>query len=91
MEREDLYDFQALSGEHISTNRDPILLPDAAPLDAEMRAAVKTVRNGRTGGGSMMEAEDLKGWLQQRRRRQRRQGTRDLRGQATHGACWCCY
>ena len=65
MEREDFYDFKASPGEHIPVNRDPILLPDEALPDAEIRAAVKAMRlrNGRTGGGSMMRSEDLKSWL----------------------------
>ena len=63
VEREALYDFQAPPGEHIPRNREPVHLPDEAPSDAEIRAAVKNLKNGRTGGGTMMRAEDLKGWL----------------------------
>ena len=63
VEREDLYGYQASPGEHIPSNRDPTLLPDEAPPDAEIRTAVKTLRNGRTDGGSMMRAEHLKAWL----------------------------
>ena len=33
------------------------------PLDAELRAAVKKLRNGRAGGESTMRAEDIKSWL----------------------------
>ena len=62
-EREELYGYKALPGEHIPANRDPIPLPDKAPQDAEIRVAVKTLRNGRTNGGTMIQAEDLKGWL----------------------------
>ena len=62
-ERDDLYGFQASPGEHIPANRDHILLPDEAPLDREIKAAVKTLRNWRMGGGTMMRAEDMKVWL----------------------------
>ena len=34
-----------------------------APPDAELTAAVKKLRNERTGGGSNMRAEDIKSWL----------------------------
>ena len=50
MEREELYGYQASPGKHIPSNRDPIPLPDEAPLDKEIRAAVKALCNGRTGG-----------------------------------------
>ena len=62
-EREDLYGFQVSPGEHMPINRDPILLPNKAPPDADIRAAVKRLRNGRTGGGTMMRTEDIKAWL----------------------------
>ena len=60
VEQEDLYACQALPGEHIPSNRDSVPLPDEAPPDAQTRTAVKDLRNGRTGGGSMMRAEHLK-------------------------------
>ena len=92
VEREELYIFKASLGEHIPANRNPILLPDEAPEDAEIRAAVKALHNRRTGGGSMMQARTSRagsGGQRRRRRRERRQGPRDLRGRATPGACWC--
>ena len=50
VEQEDLYGYQDLPGEHIPSNRDHILLPDEAPLDAEIRTAAKALRNARTAG-----------------------------------------
>ena len=38
-------------------------LADGTPPDAELRAAVKKLRNGRTDDGSNMRAEDIKSWL----------------------------
>ena len=64
VEREELYYFQASLGEHTPANRDPILLLDDTPSDKGTRTAVNALRIGRTGGGSMIQAEDLKGWLQ---------------------------
>ena len=63
VERDELYGFQVPPDEHIPSNRDPTPLPNKAPPDAEIRTAVKALRNGRTGGGSMMWAEHLKAWL----------------------------
>ena len=63
VEGDNLYDFKASPGEHIPANRDPILLPHEVPPEAEIRAAVKALRNGRTDGGSMMQEENLKSWL----------------------------
>ena len=62
-EREDPSGSQVLPGEHISANRDPILLPDKVLLNAEIKAAVKTLCNGQTGGSTMMQAEDIKALL----------------------------
>ena len=41
----------------------PPPLADGAPPDAELREAVKKLRNGRAGDGSDMWAEDIKSWL----------------------------
>ena len=63
VERENFYAYQALPGEHIPSNRDPVPLPDKAPPDADIRTTVKVLRNGRTGAESRMRAEHLKAWL----------------------------
>ena len=60
MEREDLYGYQASPGEHTSSNRDSIPFLDKVPPDAEIRMAVKALRNGKMGRGLMMQAEHLK-------------------------------
>ena len=62
-EREDLYGFQVSPGEHIAANKDPILLPDKVPPNTEIRLAVKTLRNGRAGSGTMTRMADVKTWL----------------------------
>ena len=82
VEREELYDFQASPGEHILSNRDPTPLPDEAPPDAEIRTVVKALRNGRTGGGSMMRAEHLKAWLRWAKEEEEaeKEGTEGLEG-----------
>ena len=80
VEREGLYNFQASPGEHIPANRDPILLPDAAPPDAEIRAAVKALCNGQTVSSSMMRAEDFKGWLRRAEEEVEAAGIERLKG-----------
>ena len=82
VEREDLYGYKASTGEHIPANRDPALLPDEAPSDAEIRAAVKNLRNGRTGGGTRMRAEDIKSWMARAEAEEKAQkeGTKGLKG-----------
>ena len=62
-EREDLYARQEPPGDPIPCNASRPPLADGAPPDAELRVAVKNLRNGRTGGGSNMQTEDIKSWL----------------------------
>ena len=62
---EDLYGYKSSPGERILTNRDRSHLQDDAPPDEEIRAAVKTLWKGRSGGDTNMRAEDLKRWLGQ--------------------------
>ena len=38
-------------------------MDDTPPEEAQIERAVKGCDNGRTGGGSVMRAEDLKEWL----------------------------
>ena len=64
-EREALYSYKASPGENIPANRDCTFLQDEAPTDEEIRAAVKILQNGRSGGGTNMRVEDMKGWLAQ--------------------------
>ena len=59
-EREDLYARREPQGDPIPCNVSRPPLADGTPSDAELRAAVKKLRNGRAGGGSTMRAEDLK-------------------------------
>ncbi len=42
---------------------DPSDVPDAAPMDSELRAVVGNLRNGRAAGVTGMKAEHLKEWL----------------------------
>ena len=48
----------------------------------EIRTAVKALRNGRTGGGSMMRAEHLKAWLRREEEEEaaEKEGTEGLEG-----------
>merc|ERR1711906_12899 len=62
-EREDLYARREPPGDPIPCNVSRPPLAYGAPSDSELRMAVKKLRNGRTGGGSNMRAEDLKAWL----------------------------
>jgi hypothetical protein len=80
--REDLYGYKSSPGEHIPANRDRAHLQDEAPPDGELRAAVKTLRNGRSGGGTNMRAEDLKRWLERAKAEEeaKRAGTEGLQG-----------
>ena len=83
VEWEDLYGYQASPGEHIPSNRDPVPLPDEAPSDAGIKTAFKTLRNGRTGDGSMMRAKHLKAWLQRAEEEEEateKEGTKGLEG-----------
>ena len=65
-------------------------LADGAPPDAELRTAVKKLRNGRVGGGSTMRAEDLKSWLQgvEREEEAAREGEEGHEGP---GNTWCLF
>ena len=58
------------------------MLPDEAPPDVEIRAAVKKLRNGRTGGDTMMRAEEIKAWLARAKEEEEAEavGTKGLEG-----------
>ena len=96
-EREELYGKVDPPGEPIPINVDPKEVPDACPEDAEIRAAVRSLRTGRTGNTRGLRAENTKAWLrgssERRRRRRQRQQLRRVpmptqgRKTETHGAC----
>ena len=50
----------------------------------EIRAAVKKLRNGRPGGGTMMRAEEIKAWLTRAKEGEEAEavGTKGLEGAA---------
>ena len=50
-------------GNPIPINVEPFDVEDDCLEDVEIRAAVKQLRSGRTGGASKMKAEDIKEWL----------------------------
>ena len=87
-ETEELYGHNASSGGHIPANRDRIPLPDEAPPDAEIRMAIKTLRNGRTRGGTMMSTEDIEGRLRraEAEKKTQKEGAEGLEGAA--GDTW---
>eukprot|EP00957_Ditylum_brightwellii_P103699 7900277-Ditylum_brightwellii.AAC.1 len=62
-EREELYREVPPPGDLIPINVDTFEIRDKAPDDAELRAVVTEMRNGRAGGASTIRAEDLKAWL----------------------------
>ena len=63
-EREELYTRNASKGDLIPINVEPTAVNDAPPGDMKIRAVVRKMNNGRAGGASKMQAEDLKHWLQ---------------------------
>ena len=89
-EREELYARRDPPGEPIPCNVARPRLKDGPPPDEELRAAVKKLRNGRTGGGSTIGAEDVKGWLFgiEREERARKEG---VEGQEGAGDSWCLF
>eukprot|EP00957_Ditylum_brightwellii_P195263 14875732-Ditylum_brightwellii.AAC.1 len=62
--REELYREVPPPGDPIPINVEAFEIQDEAPEDAELRAVVADIRNGRAGGASTIRAEDLKAWLQ---------------------------
>ena len=62
-ERVELYAERTPPGDPIPINVQPSDVRDDTPDDAEIRAAVRKLRNGRAGGASNMRAEDIKSWL----------------------------
>ena len=62
-EKEELYVWRNPPGSPFPCNVARPRLEDGPQPDKEVWAAVKKLPNGRTGGGSMMRAEDVKGWL----------------------------
>ena len=77
-----LYAFKALTGKRIPANKEPILLPDEAPADEEIGVMVKTLQNGRTGSGTMIQAKDLKNGLTrvETEEKAQKEGTEELEG-----------
>ena len=62
-EREELYGKVDPPGKSIPINVDPKEVPDACPEDAEIRAAVRSLRTGWTGNTRGLRAENIKAWL----------------------------
>ncbi len=62
-ERIDLYAARHPPGEMLPFHVDPTPVPDAAPMDSELRMVVGQLRNGHTAGTMGMKAEHLKEWL----------------------------
>ena len=59
-EREALYNYKTSTGEHIAANRECFPFTDEAPEEEAIQAAVKTLKNCRTGERTNMRLEDLK-------------------------------
>ena len=55
------------------------MVEDGIPTEAEVKWAVKRLRNNRAGGPSRMRTEDLKGWIAAARRgdKERETATKD--------------
>ena len=62
-ERVELYRKRAPPGDRIPSRAERPPLSDTPPTDEELRLAAKKANNGRSGGASKMQLEDLKKWL----------------------------
>ena len=78
-ERAKLYSRVPSPGDTILVTIKPFVVEDGVPTEAEVKWAVKRLRNNRAGGTSRMRAEDLKGWLAAARRgeKERETATKD--------------
>ena len=90
-EREELYTRWEPPGDPIpcTTARPP--LEDGTRLDAELRAAVKKLCNGRAEGGSTMWVKDLKARLKgmEQEEKAAKESEGGTRGRGTPGVCSC--
>ncbi len=59
-------------------NVDPSNVPDAAPLDSELRAVIGNLRNGRAAGAMGMKAKHLKEWLADMKREEAEDGVEGI-------------
>ena len=62
-ERRELYAKVPPPGDPIHINVDAFPVRDEVPEEPEIRAKVKNLRNGRSGGAAKIRAEDIKQWL----------------------------
>ena len=63
IEREKLYAKVEPPGAPIPINVEPLNINDTTPMEAEIRAVVKGLKNGRAGGVSGIQAKHIKQWL----------------------------
>jgi hypothetical protein len=73
-ERIQLYTAVPPPGWAMRFNVDPFNVPDAAPLDSELRAVVGSLRNGCAAGVMGMRAKHLKEWLGDMKREETKDG-----------------
>ena len=72
VERVTLYSQVPPPGDRIPVDIEPFAVEDGVPEEREIEWAVKRLQNNRAGGPSQMRAEDLKGWLAETRRREKK-------------------
>ena len=59
-------------------NVDPTAVPDAAPMDSELRVVVGKLQNGRVAGAMGMKAKHLKEWLRDMKHEEAEDGVKGI-------------